>query len=119
MITGRKHHRVIPIFYLLDYQPVHQSTPDYIDCKNQGAPEGKACRMTLHDFGIYCTHLNDYGYHEGRPCILLMLKLVGYVQGIMIFSNSDRLPLWFHSSMPSVSAGCRGFQSLTESHSML
>lgn len=62
-------------FELYEYQKTHQSTSDYVDCTNGGAPEGKACRLDSDDFGTHCTHLNDYGYRQGRPCVLLILKL--------------------------------------------
>ncbi|XP_052087580.1 sodium/potassium-transporting ATPase subunit beta-like isoform X2 [Mytilus californianus] len=62
-------------FYMYDYSAVHQQTSDYMNCVNKSASDGKACRLTSHDFGSHCTHTNVYGYQEGRPCILLMLKL--------------------------------------------
>ncbi|XP_071135537.1 sodium/potassium-transporting ATPase subunit beta-like [Mytilus edulis] len=62
-------------FYMYDYSAIQQQTSDYVNCVNESAPDGKACRLTAHDFGSHCTHINVYGYQEGRPCVLLMLKL--------------------------------------------
>ena len=62
-------------YYVYEYQSVHQPDSTYVDCTNGSAPAGKACRLTYSDFGSHCTHNNVYGYSQGRPCVLLRLKL--------------------------------------------
>lgn len=59
----------------------------YMECKNgEEVPDGKVCVQKMATFGEECTHLNHYGYLQGRPCVLLTLKLV---------------QIWPHSSLCS------------------
>lgn len=64
------------LYLFSDYQLIHQSNITHVDCTDGSAPAGKACRLTYDHFGSHCTHTNVYGYNQGRPCVLLRLKLV-------------------------------------------
>lgn len=58
------------------FSEYHQQNSTYADCTNGSAPAGKACRLTYPDFGLHCSNTSGYGYSQGRPCVLLRLKLV-------------------------------------------
>ncbi|XP_033741627.1 sodium/potassium-transporting ATPase subunit beta-like [Pecten maximus] len=62
-------------FYTHDYSAIPQTGDDHVDCTNATAPEGKKCLFDIHKFGSLCTHGKDYGYKQGRPCVLLTLKM--------------------------------------------
>ena len=64
------------LYLFSEYQSVLQLGSTYVNCANGSAPTGKACRLTYSEFGSHCTHTNVYGYNQGRPCVLLRLKLV-------------------------------------------
>ncbi|KAL5009940.1 hypothetical protein ScPMuIL_012245 [Solemya velum] len=55
------------------YSPMEQSGKEYDRCNNNTRPEGKQCRFDMQDLGE-CSNMNQYGYGEQRPCVLLMLK---------------------------------------------
>ncbi|XP_060063285.1 sodium/potassium-transporting ATPase subunit beta-like [Ylistrum balloti] len=62
-------------FYTHAYSTIPQHGDDYVDCTNATAPEGKKCRFDIHKLGGLCTHGKQYGYDQGRPCVLLTLKM--------------------------------------------
>ncbi|KAL3882403.1 hypothetical protein ACJMK2_028746 [Sinanodonta woodiana] len=67
-------------YHTHDYSPVQQihDANRYVVCNEtttQPLPEGKVCRFTTEDLGDDCNHIRTYGYNEGRPCVLLVLKL--------------------------------------------
>ncbi|KAK3583939.1 hypothetical protein CHS0354_033724 [Potamilus streckersoni] len=67
-------------YHMHVYSPVPQmhDANRYVVCTEnttQPLPEGKVCRFTAEDLGEECNHINMYGYKEGRPCVLLVLKL--------------------------------------------
>lgn len=59
-----------------DYTSFSHDKDPYMDCKNgEEVPDGKVCVQRVETFGSECTHLENYGYLQGRPCVLLTLKL--------------------------------------------
>lgn len=55
----------------------HAKTDGYILCDENTAnvPEGKVCILNLDQFGENCQETNLFSIDQGRPCILLVLKL--------------------------------------------
>lgn len=63
-------------FHMHVYNTYSYDKDPYMECKNgEEAPDGKVCVQKMATFGEECTHLNHYGYLQGRPCVLLTLKL--------------------------------------------
>ncbi|XP_021368767.1 sodium/potassium-transporting ATPase subunit beta-1-like [Mizuhopecten yessoensis] len=62
-------------YFTHDYSAIPQTGEEYVDCTNATAPDGKKCRFDIHKFGSLCTHGKDYGYNQGRPCVLLKLMM--------------------------------------------
>lgn len=62
-----------------DYSTVKQvnDLDSYMICNDNttNVPKGKTCMLTEIEFGPNCHHYNMYGIIEGRPCVLLVLKL--------------------------------------------
>ncbi|XP_062571505.1 sodium/potassium-transporting ATPase subunit beta-like [Saccostrea cucullata] len=63
-------------FHMHDYNGYSYDKDPYMKCKNgETVPEGKVCVQKIETFGSQCTHLGNYGYLQGRPCVLLTLRL--------------------------------------------
>jgi sodium/potassium-transporting ATPase subunit beta len=51
--------------------------PNLQDCAGERPAEGKACKFDVTSIlGSACSEGNDYGYFEGKPCILLKINRV-------------------------------------------
>ncbi|ESO02475.1 hypothetical protein HELRODRAFT_184992 [Helobdella robusta] len=69
--------------FLLHYENAAQESEALIDCSNLGNDQNrnkfKACRFVIDTLGQNCTWQRDYGYDEGKPCVLLKLtKIFGW-----------------------------------------
>ncbi|XP_069128064.1 sodium/potassium-transporting ATPase subunit beta-like [Argopecten irradians] len=62
-------------YYTHVYSAIPQQGDDYVDCKNATAKEGQKCQFDIRKFGSLCTHGKNYGYDQGRPCVLLTLEM--------------------------------------------
>lgn len=73
----------------LEYENDKQVGENFDDCSTPGAfpPPGKVCRFDLKDL-VPCNWQNDYGYDEGRPCVLLKLNKVTTTCTLMCMSMS-------------------------------
>jgi len=60
--------------FLAKYKATHENQED---CAGNKPSAGKVCRFDIDtQLGTECSASNDYGYHEGRPCILLKINRV-------------------------------------------
>lgn len=69
--------------YLLHYENEMQESEALVDCSNLGSntnrDKTKACRFVIDTMGQNCTWQRDYGYDEGKPCIMLKIsKIFGW-----------------------------------------
>jgi len=72
-----------PYYFLqfAEYENDAQVGENFIDCK-LGRPvgqPGKVCRFNVDLMGPMCTWQKDYGYDEGKPCVLLKLNKVRWL----------------------------------------
>ncbi|CAH1781968.1 unnamed protein product [Owenia fusiformis] len=63
--------------FLDQYENERQVGENYVDCSNSERtdPE-KVCRFEVRDLGAECTWQKDFGYDEGKPCVLLKLNKI-------------------------------------------
>jgi sodium/potassium-transporting ATPase subunit beta len=66
--------------YLLtsEYENEKQVGENFIDCEKGKTPEQlqKVCRFNVDTLGGLCTWQRDYGYDEGKPCVILKINKV-------------------------------------------
>jgi len=65
--------------YVWQYENMNQQSEAFIDCENlaeQDRNKDKACRFQINDLGAECVWQQDYGYDEGKPCVLLKLNKI-------------------------------------------
>ena len=66
-------------FFIVDYENERMVGRNYIDCpdgKRSNSDPNKVCRFDITVLGSDCDHVHNYGFDEGRPCILLKLNRV-------------------------------------------
>ena len=65
--------------FMLQYENEQQESENFIDCSNLRPEDrdiNKICRFNIEDLGAECTWQKDYGYDEGKPCVLLKLNRI-------------------------------------------
>lgn len=76
------------------YENQAQESEAFIDCQNlkeADRDKGKACRFQIDSLGMNCTWQRDYGYDDGKPCILLKLtKIFNWEPDL--YQEEDRPP---------------------------
>ncbi|KAK2147833.1 hypothetical protein LSH36_532g04037 [Paralvinella palmiformis] len=62
--------------FLLEYENEKQVGENFIDCEKGKPPDQlqKVCRFNVDQLGGLCTWQRDYGYDEGKPCVILKLN---------------------------------------------
>ena len=67
-----------------EYKATHDNQ---VPCSpGQKPPAGKVCQFNVTDAtGGFCTPEKDYGYYEGRPCVLLKMNKARKVLYLTIF----------------------------------
>lgn len=64
--------------YLAKYSNIND-TRSCVDNEKNSELGGKACRFNLSQFERKCGKANDYGFRDGKPCIILSLnRLIGW-----------------------------------------
>jgi len=80
--------------YLLQYENQAQESEAFIDCTNlaeEDRNKEKACRFQIDSLGPDCVWQRDYGYDEGKPCVLLKLNKIFNWEPVL-YDNTDYPP---------------------------
>ena len=66
---------------------------DAVDCSADERSTDQICLFPLSNLGDRCTKENQYGYAEGKPCVLLKMNKVRYSVRLSII-NRGHLIRW-------------------------
>lgn len=99
------------------YENQAQESEAFIDCTNLAEKDrnkGKACRFQIDSLGKNCTWQRDYGYDDGKPCILLKLtKIFGWEPEL--YDSTDAPPqLSGRFSSEHIGVSCEGENPIDE-----
>ena len=66
------------IIFITEYENEAQVGENFVDCSLGKFDENKVCRFNVDQLGDKCLRQRDFGFDEGKPCILLKLnKVIG------------------------------------------
>ncbi|KAJ8314598.1 hypothetical protein KUTeg_006748 [Tegillarca granosa] len=98
---------------------IMSSQPEaYTKCTDsKGPPVGKECQLDAQEFGNECTFIHHHGFDQGRPCVLLVLRLPADTKPIP-FSNTSSVyqTLGQHWSPDHIGVTCDGADAESKEH---
>jgi sodium/potassium-transporting ATPase subunit beta len=77
--------------FLADQEMPADNAVDCSDGKPSNMQDHEFCQFDLESIKTDCNEANDYGYHEGNPCVLLKLNKI-YNWSPELYDNSTRPP---------------------------
>lgn len=79
--------------FLHEYENEAQDGENFIDCSLGRPPdmEDKVCRFNVDDLGDDCIRQRDFGYDDGKPCVLIKLNKI-YNWRPEMYETIDEVP---------------------------
>jgi sodium/potassium-transporting ATPase subunit beta len=98
--------------YLLQYENQAQESEAFIDCTNLAEADrnkDRACRFQIDSLGPDCVWQRDYGYDEGKPCVLLKLNKIFNWEPVLYDATTGYPPELGNRTSPThVGVTCEG-----------